>query len=150
MFYFTFLSILLIVFHVHSFAIGEDDGNFHVTVTYIYGHLPIWIITNCLSSCFVRFTTWSSHYLSYHLATPFIFYFLFFIFYFCLLSGVDTCPTVSFWMEKLMEVPITYFLKPQVPSVIQMKAHGAKNKVSKPQVPIRCLTYFFIIIIFGV
>jgi len=58
----------------------------------------------------------------------------------CLLSGVDTCLTVSFWTEKLTEVLILSFSKPQVPYVIRMKAQGAKNKVFKSQIPIKCLT----------
>jgi hypothetical protein len=39
-----------------------------------------------------------------------------------------------------MEVPNPYFPKPQVPSVIRMKSNETKNKVSKSQVPIKCLT----------
>jgi hypothetical protein len=36
----------------------------------------------------------------------------------CLLSGVDTCPTVNFFMEKLTKILIRSFSKPQVPYVI--------------------------------
>jgi len=56
-----------------------------------------------------------------------------------LLSGIDICPTVSFFIKKLTEILIPSFSKPQVPSVIRMKANGIKNKVFKPHVPIRCL-----------
>jgi hypothetical protein len=50
-----------------------------------------------------------------------VFYFLFFFFFLhndtCLLSGVDMCLTISFWIEKLTEAPISSFPKPHVPSV---------------------------------
>jgi hypothetical protein len=75
--------------------------------------------------------------------------FFFFIYIFlhydtCLLSRVDTCPTVSFLTEKLMEILISSFSKLQVPSVIRMKVEWTKkNKNFKPLVPIRCLTLYF-------
>jgi hypothetical protein len=47
-------------------------------------------------------------------------------------------------MEKLTQVPIRSFPKTQVPSVIQIEAHGAKNKNFKPQVLKRGLTFNYI------
>jgi hypothetical protein len=43
-------------------------------------------------------------------------------------------------MEKLTEVPIRFFLKTQVPSVIRIETQGAKDKGFKPHVPIPYLT----------
>jgi hypothetical protein len=48
--------------------------------------------------------------------------------------------TVSILMEKLTDIPIRSFFKPQVPFVIRIKAQEKKNKIFKPHVPIRCLT----------
>jgi hypothetical protein len=61
----------------------------------------------------------------------------------CLLSVVDTCPTIDFWMEKLMEVPSPSFSKTHVPSVIRIEAHETKNKDFKPHVLISYLTFFY-------
>jgi len=46
---------------------------------------------------------------------------------------------VKYWMEKYMEVPNSYFSKPQVPSAIRMKTQGinqvntSTNKVFNPK-----------------
>jgi hypothetical protein len=61
----------------------------------------------------------------------------------CLLSGVDTCPNVSFFMEKLTEVPSLSFSKTQVPSAMLIETEIQKNKVFKPQVPKTSLILFF-------
>jgi hypothetical protein len=56
---------------------------------------------------------------------------------------IDTWTTVSFWTEKWTEVLSPSFSKTQVPFVIRIKTHGAKNKNFKPQVPKKCLTLKF-------
>jgi hypothetical protein len=50
-------------------------------------------------------------------------------------SEVDTWQVVSFWTENLTEISIQYFLKIEVPSVMQIETHGLKNKVVKTQRP---------------
>jgi hypothetical protein len=69
-------------------------------------------------------------------STFFLISFIIFIFF----LHYDTCPTVSFWTEKLMEVPSPSFFKTQVLSMIRIKAYKAKNKEFKPQVSIPYLT----------
>jgi len=38
----------------------------------------------------------------------------------------------QFWMEKLTEIPFSYFPIPQIPPMIKIKTDGTKNKVCKP------------------
>jgi hypothetical protein len=58
----------------------------------------------------------------------------------CLLLRVDTCLTISFWMEKLIEVRSLSFPKTQVSSPMRIETEIPKNKVCKPQVPKMSLT----------
>jgi hypothetical protein len=44
----------------------------------------------------------------------------------CLLLEVDMWQTVSFWMEKLTEVPSLSFSKTQVPSVMRIENQKLK------------------------
>jgi hypothetical protein len=66
----------------------------------------------------------------------------------CLLSGVDTCPNVSFFMEKLTEVPSLSFSKTQVPSAMLIETEIQKNKVFKPQVTQIFLVFMFVLSFF--
>jgi uncharacterized protein YktA (UPF0223 family) len=59
-------------------------------------------------------------------------------------SKVDTWSTVSFWMENLIEVPIQFFSKIEVPYVTQIETQELKNKVMKTQRPYEYLTLQFI------
>jgi hypothetical protein len=51
---------------------------------------------------------------------------------------------VSFFTENLIDVPIWYFLKIEVPSVMRIEIYGLKNKVVKTQKPNVYLTLNFI------
>jgi len=43
-------------------------------------------------------------------------------------------------LENLTDISIRFFLKTEVPSMIQIETHVPKNKIAKTQIPIRYLT----------
>jgi hypothetical protein len=71
-----------------------------------------------------------------------IFYFFFNFFFLYSVTCQSQWRAVSFWTKNLTEVPIQYFLKIEVLSMIRIETQVPKNKIFKTQVPKRYLTIF--------